>query len=280
MSAGVGTCGPLTQHSIQAQRMHSHHPLSPRLPEVRAASHGPALPDHGDAVVMLDLLWRAEAALRNYSAYIVQLILRALPRPLTAMSRVLDFGCGVGTIGAMLMDRTKLRLDGVESDAAIRAHIRDKGFNVYASLAEVNELYDVVLCVNVLEHIEDDRAALRQLHHVLKDDGVLVLYVPAFRILWSTMDDLAGHYRRYTRSALERTVIECGFRIHASRYCDAAGFFASLLYRLVARTERPPSLQALRLYDRVGVPVTRLLDAVLHGCFGKNVLVCAKKDAK
>ncbi len=257
--------------------MHSHHPMSPRLPGVRADPDGPPLPDHEGSLVMLDLLWRAEAALRNYSAYIVQLIRRALPRPLATMSRVLDFGCGVGTIGALLVDRTKLRLDGVESDPAIRALITDKGFNVYASLAQVDELYDLVLCVNVLEHIADDSAALRQLHHVLKDDGVLVLYVPAFRILWSTMDDLAGHYRRYTRSALERTVIDCGFRIHASRYCDAAGFFASLLYRLVARTERPPSLQSLRLYDRVGVPVTRLLDAVVHGCFGKNVLICATR---
>jgi SAM-dependent methyltransferase len=233
----------------------------------------------GRSHALLDLLGRNEAALPHYSAYVLASALRHLPRSLEPAANVLDFGCGIGTFAELIRAETGARPDTVEPDPALRAILRKRGFEPCACLRETGRLYDVILCINVLEHIEDDEAALRELYAALKSGGMLVLYVPAFRLLWSAMDDLAGHQRRYRRSELERRVNGCGFRIVASRYCDALGFLASLLYRVVARAGRPPSLRALWLYDRVGVPVTRILDGALYDHLGKNVLICATKPA-
>ena len=76
---------------------------------------------------------------------------------------------------------------------------------------------------DVLEHIPDDGAILREVHRVLRHDGVLCVTVPAYRWLWSSEDDLAGHHRRYTLARLEKVLERCDFKVKFQTY-----FFAPL----------------------------------------------------
>ena len=76
--------------------------------------------------------------------------------------------------------------------------------------------FNYIYTLNVLEHIEDDAAALRSLHAKLTDGGKLLIYVPAFPVLYTSMDAKVGHVRRYTRDTLMTRVTAAGFQ-HRSR---------------------------------------------------------------
>src|SRR6266511_5236230 len=74
------------------------------------------------------------------------------------------------------------------------------------------ERLDPVVCLNVLEHIEDDRASLRAMHDLLEPGGRVVLLVPSLRALHGTLDDALGHFRRYVPDELSEKLRAAGFR--------------------------------------------------------------------
>ena len=128
----------------------------------------------------------------------------------------------------------------------------------------------------MLEHIEDDLAALVELGRCLKSDGRLLLYVPAFDLLYSPMDARVGHFRRYRRRSLAEKLEQAGFRVDVARYADSLGFFATLVYKAVGDASGALDPRAVRTYDRWLFPLSRLLDRALGGLVGKNLLVVAE----
>ena len=134
-----------------------------------------------------------------------------------------------------------------------------------------------VVFLNVLEHIEDDAAALRELHRKLVPGGRLLVYVPAFQVLYTSMDRKVGHLRRYTRATLIAAVTAAGFAVEHSRYADSLGFFATLVFKLFGNARGTLDRHGIRLYDRRVFPLSRALDALVSPLFGKNVLLVAVK---
>jgi SAM-dependent methyltransferase len=125
--------------------------------------------------------------------------------PLTEPCRILDAGCGSGRNLELLAPFGTVT--GVEpatlSVAAARA--RGVGRVVQGSLDSLpleSDAFDLVVCLDVLEHVDDDLAALRELRRVAASGGRLLVTVPAHRWLWGTHDELSGHVRRYTRASL------------------------------------------------------------------------------
>lgn len=225
-----------------------------------------------------DFLLRAEGDLQRYNDWIVASLARAMTAAgLARPQRVLDFGCGIGTLSRIFERRTGIRPEGVEIDAGQLALYRDRGFAGHAALADARADYELIFTSNVLEHIPDDRTSLRELHAHLAPGGLLLVYVPAFELLWTRMDDKVGHQRRYTRGGLQSRLQEAGFAVLSTRYCDSLGFLAALAFRLLDGGADEPSSAALRLYDRWVLPPSRLLDVVLHPLLGKNVLAVARK---
>ena len=103
-------------------------------------------------------------------------------------------------------------------------------------------------------------------------------YVPAFRLLWSSMDTKVGHLRRYTRRSLARAVGGAGFDVRACRYADSAGFAATLLFKAFGNTTGAIDRRALRAFDRFAFPAGRALDrAGASWLFGKNVYCVADR---
>ena len=129
-------------------------------------------------------------------------------------NRVLEVGAGIGTITREILPDRELVI-ALEAEQAYADHLtkvfsRDRPRvrvlhssvenTEWASLAA--EHIDSVLLSNVLEHIEDDASATRNFRMVLAPGGTIVILVPALPILFGTLDEAVGHYRRYTRDSL------------------------------------------------------------------------------
>lgn len=212
-----------------------------------------------------------EEAVR-YNAYLLDLARTAGP----AGARLLDFGAGLGTF-ARAMAADGRRMVCVETSESAQLVLRKAGLTVHDRLEDVpTASLDGGYSFNVLEHIEDDAAILRQIRRVLKPGAPFVVYVPAFELIYSSMDRRVGHVRRYRRGQLVRRLREAGFMVGRAEYVDSIGFAASLAYRLLGRDDGAINRGALRVYDRYVFPVSRVLDRLLKPVVGKNLLVVAR----
>jgi SAM-dependent methyltransferase len=128
---------------------------------------------------------------------------------------VLDVGSG---ISPMVPDATGAIL-GDNSLAAMRV-ARDAGFRTVVldvtTIGIRSESVPTVVCSEVLEHVERDDLALRELHRVLRPNGDLILTVPLHRYYWGRDDEIVGHFRRYDLQALKSTLATIGFDVVAS----------------------------------------------------------------
>jgi SAM-dependent methyltransferase len=215
----------------------------------------------------------AMALADNYNRFLVDCVRREADpgRP------VLDFGAGAG-IHARALRAHGFQVSCVEPVPTLRARMNSDGITAMASLEHCErQTFGTVYSLNVLEHIEDDAAALREIRELLLPDGKLVLYLPAFKLLFTEMDRRVGHFRRYRCRQLEQLVRAAGFRVLRSEYVDSAGFAAAVLYRLAGR-DGAISRRSVVLYDRLVFPLSRAVDRVTHLYFGKNVLVVACRD--
>jgi SAM-dependent methyltransferase len=141
-------------------------------------------------------------------------------RPGNRWGSILDVGCGDGLFFEKL--ESMGRVEGVEMDPigldpkgrwVERIHVCpfDRTF-------QPGRNYQLILMLDVLEHLADPVAGLRRAVELLEPDGTILITVPAFPSLWTRHDDLNHHYRRYTRRTLEALAGEAGARIHRSRY--------------------------------------------------------------
>lgn len=114
------------------------------------------------------------------------------------------------------------------------AHIlKKKDLSVVRTLNDIpDNSVDYIYSFNVLEHIADDLAILQQLYKKLRYGGRLLIYVPAFQLLYSSMDRKIVHFRRYTQRELKDKLIKAGFNVYRAGYVDSLGFLATLLFKL------------------------------------------------
>ena len=202
---------------------------------------------------------------------------------------VLEIGSGIGTFSTRIAADPKVELlDCVEIDkncaeAAGQALAEAPGHATvvqivrdYLAAPLLKNAFDSVLLINVLEHLRDDRAALRKARSELRMDGTLVIFVPAFELLMSDLDRRLGHHRRYTTGSLRQLLEGAGFTVTALRYYNLTGFFGWLWrFRVRGRTQQSPGL--VRFFDRVVLPVQLRVERVLSLPVGQSVYAVAKK---
>lgn len=198
----------------------------------------------------------------------------------SAGEKVLDFGAGTGFFAKALRLRG-VEPQCVEADPQLRLNISKLGFTVHSGLADIaSNSIDYVFTLNVLEHIEDDLGALSDIYRCLRPGGCLYIYVPAFRILYSSMDKKVGHLRRYSRSELLQKALEADFEVVSASYQDFIGFFITLVFKLIGNDKGDLSTTAILIYDRILFPLSRLCDFIFCGVLGKNLGVVLKKPLK
>jgi SAM-dependent methyltransferase len=136
--------------------------------------------------------------------------------PLPAHSQVLDAGCGSGRTLQELEDYGEVHGIELSPEAAEVARRRGCGEVRVGRLEELpweDATFDLVTCLDVIEHTPDDRATLRELRRVTKPGGWLLVTVPAYQALWSTHDVANHHYRRYGRAMLRSAAQDAGWRV-------------------------------------------------------------------
>jgi SAM-dependent methyltransferase len=216
----------------------------------------------------------------NYAAWIFELIAPHLG------DDVLEVGAGHGTFTELLA-KTGKRV--VTSDVSERCvgilrdrFAGDSSVEVIAGSIDAvagSGPFDAAILINVLEHIEGDDDALRQLAGVLKPGGRAVLWVPAFSLLYSDFDRKIGHHRRYRKDGLRTQLSRAGYEVRDLRYVNAAGAVAWLvLARFLRRA--PTSGAPVKIFDRYFVPVLKRLERRWPPPFGQSVFaVGVRRDA-
>jgi SAM-dependent methyltransferase len=201
--------------------------------------------------------------------------------------RVLDFGAGVGTFTAALAERgaevvalepdpefTPRLHERFDSDDRVTIVVEDAR---WLSGNGARERFDTVLCLNVLEHIEDDRIVLRGLRDSLVPGGHLLLLAPAHGFLFGEIDRNVGHERRYSRGPLRTLLEQAGFEPVEVRYVNPVGAVGWLVSSRLLRRDQVPT-GPLRVYDRL-VPVLQRLDR-LRLPFGLSVWAVARRASE
>ena len=180
-------------------------------------------------------------------------------------SRVLEIGSGIGNLSAFLIDRERLVLTDTREEylARLRTRFANRSNISVAHLylphddrAVAGQHFDTIICLNVLEHVEDDIGSLTAVRKLLEPRGRLVLLVPALPALYGSIDRALGHHRRYTRNELIATLERTGFQLAHIEYFNLAGIPAWWWAgRVLGRQTIPAG--SLKLYDRL-VPLFRL----------------------
>jgi SAM-dependent methyltransferase len=177
---------------------------------------------------------------RGRRRVVAALLRRFAPRGELAIA---DVGCGTGTEIGMLEEFG--RVVGVDSSgtALALAHQRGHAELIAAAMPRLcfpDGAFDVVCALDVIEHIEDDRAAVRELWRICRPGGLLVVTVPAYPWLWSEHDDANQHWRRYTRAALRACLQAPGCEILKLSYMSVAATPAVMAVRLAKNLTRRP----------------------------------------
>ncbi len=204
-------------------------------------------------------------------------------------STILDVGCGdavsfqalseFGTVRGIEVDEDLLDPSGPFRD---RISTRPLGDPIYE---EPSWRFDLITALDVIEHIDDDRAAVRSMAAMLRPGGFLVITVPAFELLWDEHDEINNHRRRYTTTRLRNTLDGQGLELLQARYMFRTLFIPKLLVRLVNKGRS-------RKVAQHGIPAPAINSALKHFCvledrllrripvpLGTSVFAVARKTA-
>lgn len=196
---------------------------------------------HPDYAQRYRTLWERHWWWRSREAHLLGWVDRLHARSSGGALRILDVGCGDG----LFFERLEPfgRVEGLEPDASLLTDPRWRDRIRVGTLGAADGpgvvpagSYDLVLLLDVLEHIADDREALRAVRAALKPGGRLLLTVPALRALWSRHDEVNAHFRRYERRGLAGLLGASGFRVETVRY-----FFAWTVGPLLVRRWLAPA---------------------------------------
>ncbi|MFO1391449.1 MAG: methyltransferase domain-containing protein [Agitococcus sp.] len=167
-----------------------------------------------------------------------------------------------------MFDMLKSKYIGNQKIEAINDFFENKSNN-YA------EFFDSVMYINVLEHIPDDLEALMHAHTTIKKEGYLLIFVPALGFLYSDLDKKVGHQRRYSKKMLIDVVTQAGFKIEKVKYFDVLGILPwYITFVLLGKTT---SKANVTLYDKIVVPIAKIIEKIITPPLGKNLILIAKK---
>ncbi|HBE88831.1 MAG TPA: methyltransferase type 12 [Elusimicrobia bacterium] len=215
------------------------------------------------------------AAAENWKTYVKSQLSPYL------QGNVLEVGAGIGSTTGYLCGPGKGRWVCLEPDpemaerlsrAASSGGLPARCEAVKGTIADIppGALFDAVIYIDVLEHIEDDAAELRAAAAMLSGGGRLIVLAPAHQFLYTAFDRGVGHFRRYSLGDLAR-IAPPGLEALRLDYLDSAGLLASLGNRLLLRSGMPTAGQ-IRFWDSFLVRISRRLDPLLAHRLGKSAL--------
>ena len=194
---------------------------------------------------------------------------------------VAEIGPGSGIILELYLDHCD-KLDLFEPDKNLFSKLSYK-FSNHKKITVINDelntssnIYDVILYLDVLEHIEDYEKEILKAHNALKKGGYLLINVPAFQFLYSDFDKDVGHFRRYSKKDITNLCSNYNLEINKLKYYDSIGFFLSLLSKMTRSNYKKNFEKKIKIWDSL-IPFSRILDKIFISYFGKSLLIVIKK---
>jgi SAM-dependent methyltransferase len=221
----------------------------------------------------LHLLAKAD----NYNAWLFEGI-----RPYVG-KRVLEIGAGIGTFTALLQN--KQHITATDTDEACLGVLSSrfaKSDNIEVTRLDITEIsleqrmtlqrkdFDTIIGLNVLEHINDDIDALKNLR-LLVSSGRLLLIVPALRLLYGVEDREVGHFRRYEKKELIEKLGMAGWHIERIGYINSLGAVLWFIKNRIMRTPATSSAN-VRIYDKLIVPILSRIERKIPVPFGQSLV--------
>ena len=135
--------------------------------------------------------------------------------------------------------------------------------------------FDTVICVNVLEHMKNDKKALENMHSVLEKKGKLILMAPAFQALYGTIDKANKHYRRYNKKQLKSLLKQCNFKIKSMAYMNLFGLLGWWYHNKFLKIS-VHNTKDLLLFDKLA-PFLSFIEKIIPPPVGLSLIVIAEK---
>lgn len=199
---------------------------------------------------------------------------------------VLDVGCGNGVNAEYLLNPHVRSWTFLEPDAELIAQVDSNitaplllgGERLTGTTADLNgRAFDTILYIDVVEHIRDARNEIERAFGMLRPGGHLIILAPAFNSLYSPFDQAIGHHRRYVKGTLKRDSPASAVFIQL-RYLDSVGLLLSLGNTLFLHRSMP-TVSQIRFWDRIIVPLSRLMDRIALHSFGRTLIGVMRKQA-
>lgn len=196
---------------------------------------------------------------------------------------VLEVGCGVGSFTRLFVEQGKFdTMHCVDISEPAIEHIKKKDFARglridCMDLMDVEGSYDFIVCMNVMEHVEDDRSFFSKLLSLLRPGGVLFHLVPSHRFLYSNFDVAAGHHRRYTKEMMNAFELPADVELLRQYYFNmigALGYWA--VYKLMKSGNINDTESEIGLFDKYVVPFSRKV-LPLDSPFGISLISIYRK---
>jgi len=200
--------------------------------------------------------------------------------------RILDVGCAIGNITKYYVDRDEvIGLDVVSEELEVaRERFAGKNFEAHHMDVSSPDLLqfrdrnlDTAVCLNVLEHDEDDVHALRNMRDTVTPGGHLCLLVPVNKWLYGPMDAIDHHFRRYTKTELNAKLAEANLEVVHQRYFNMLGILAWFIQNRLIRKSMAAPVQ-YSLYDSL-VPILRAVERVVPPPTGLSLVTVARTPA-
>lgn len=204
--------------------------------------------------------------------------------------RVLDAGCGIGNGTALLAqtaefvlaaDLSPQNVNELQERFRQQPHVQPIQLDLDSDFTELAEQkLDTIVCLDVLEHIEQDVLLLQRFYDVMQPGGHLLVKVPAVKWLYGSVDTASGHFRRYTRGELRQKAEQAGWEPVAIRWMNIFGvlpyFVKSRIQKKDANLSRTFSPWQLRMIQR-SMPWLRRLDRMIGPPIGQSAILVARK---
>ncbi len=193
---------------------------------------------------------------------------------------VLEVGAGIGSFTKNYEKLvSKLTLSEIDPHnlSVIKKKFSSSKFSFTNKFTkDLDENFDTIMYLNVLEHIKDDTEEINRAFKKLKKNGHLVILVPAHNKLYSKFDEAVGHFKRYEIDFFKQINIE-NSKKQKLIYLDSMGYFLYFLNKLFFKEEVYPSKFKILVWDKLFTPITFIVDRLLMYKFGKNILYVIQK---
>ena len=178
--------------------------------------------------------------------------------------RCLEVGCGVGTFTVIIAKSENCEtLYAIDISKDSINYINNKSLSLKIKtecidLIDMQGNYDFIVCMNVMEHVENDIVFLNKLFSLLSDKGVLFLLVPAHQKLFCNFDISGGHFRRYSKKSLNAFVLPTNIRLLSQYYFNIFGAIGYwLVYKIMKKEPLINPKGELSFFDKLVVPISR-----------------------